>query len=506
MAVREQVPSVSQVLPAASLDAARRLSGFTDELDARAAAVLASRLHHVSLPAGGLLFRQGEIGDAVYFVRSGRIAVLVTRDDGREIRVAEAGPDEIVGEMALVSAEPRIASARALRDSALLRFSKAAYEALIAREPDALEPFVRVMTERVARAARASQAISAIRSSSPVTAEECAAAAAMTDAPALHAAVRQLYHRIAADLATILGAQDVNWFAFASRSSARVGLPSRDDLAVLPSAARAVAVVLPRALVARLQRWRAIEHAATALDRMDARVAEGVRQLVADIAPAFVQLIVRCAEEPSVDRARAAPLAAVLATGTADRRGPDLVAEAVRLYDEASAEPDSKVRSELILLGTTKLALFEQLRLERLVPEAINDAFEGFVPSAAPWLARLPRWLHAEQRAQAFVTRLARRLVWSRLVRIRLPYGSLRRGDDLPRASARVPFAEPLSTLRNVELAALFAQVERGRGTRAIDWSNLADRMRYLTCLFRRHQRSLELFEAPSWDESAPDS
>ena len=83
--------------------------------------------------------------------------------------------------MALVSEEPRIASARAHDDCALLRLSKTAYETLVAREPDALEPFVRLMTERVADAARASQGISAIRSSRPVTLEECAAVAAMTD-------------------------------------------------------------------------------------------------------------------------------------------------------------------------------------------------------------------------------------------------------------------------------------------------------------------------------------
>ena len=41
------------------------------------------QLHHVSLPAGGLLFRQGESGDAVYFVVAGHLTVVVTRDDGR---------------------------------------------------------------------------------------------------------------------------------------------------------------------------------------------------------------------------------------------------------------------------------------------------------------------------------------------------------------------------------------------------------------------------------------
>ena len=500
MAAREQVPSVSLVLPAATLDAARRLSGFTDGLDSKAAALLASRLHHVSLHAGGLLFRQGEIGDAVYFVRSGRIAVLVTRDDWREIRVAEAGPDEVIGEMALVSAEPRMASARALRDCGLLRFSKAAYEALLAREPDALEPFVRVMTDRVARAARTGQAMFALRSSSPVTLEECAAVVAIADAEALDAGIRRLYHRMAADLTVILGAQDANWFAFASRSSTCVGLPSRDDLPVLPVSGRAIGSLLPDAFVARLQRWRPIEHAGAALDRMNARVAEGVRGLVAEIVPAFVQLIAECAEEPVGGRARTTPLPAAPAPQPAHPRD-DLLAEAVRNYNEAAAEPDERVRAELVLLGTTKLALFEQQRLERLVSEAIDETVADLL-SPAGGLTGVSRWLLSGQRARGFVSRLARRLVWSRLVRIRLPDGSLRRGDDLPRGSARRPLAGPLAALRNDELAALVTRFGRGRGTRPVDWSDLPDRMRYLVTLFRAHQRRLELFEPPFADGS----
>ena len=180
------------------------------------------------------------------------------------------------------------------------------------------------------------------------------------------------------------------------------------------------------------------------------------------------------------------------------------MAQAIRLYDEASAETEPALRSELILLGTTKLAWFEQLRLERLVTAAVDDAMAGLVRSAVPSLVRLPGSRRIEDRLQRFVSQAARRLVWSRLNRVRLSAESLRRGDDLPPKTAP-PGSGPLSTLGNVELAMLLTQFERGRGTQPVDWSDLSDRMRYLTSVFRAEQRNLELFEPPLPEEVPAD-
>jgi CRP-like cAMP-binding protein len=501
MPPRENVPSLSIVLPKASVGAARQFAEFTGGLDERGGAIVAGRLHHVSLPAGGLLFRQGEHGDAVYFVMTGRLAVHVTRDDGREVRIAEVSPGDMAGELALVSDEPRLASARALRDCALLRLSKNAYEALLTHEPDAVAPFAEAIARRVARTARTRQAIAAIRSSSPVTLEECEALDSAADPAAIDTAIRQLCHRLATDLAAVLGAQDVNWFAFASRSLRCSGLPGRDDLPILPGAARVAALALPGPLAARLSDRRAIAAARAAWERLNTRVAEGTRQLLGDIAPAFVQLIEENADPPPDGRNPGAARRPTKAIG----RGQEMVAQAVRLYGEAAVETEPALRSELILLGTTKLAWFWQMRLERLVTEAVEDAMAGLARSAFPLLARVPGGRRIEERLQRFVNQAARRLVWSRLNRVRLSAESLERGDDLPPKTAP-PGSGPLSTLGNAELAILLTQFERGRGTQGVEWTDLTDRMRYLTSVFRAEQRNLELFEPPLPEEVAADS
>jgi putative ABC transport system ATP-binding protein len=67
-----------------------------------------------SLAGGELLFRQGDHGDLIYVVESGRIEIFVERSDGRDDRVNVVMPDRYFGELAPFLRVPRSASARAL--------------------------------------------------------------------------------------------------------------------------------------------------------------------------------------------------------------------------------------------------------------------------------------------------------------------------------------------------------------------------------------------------------
>ena len=63
---------------------------------------------------GERLFRQGAPGDALYCVAEGRVALTVRMPGGGDLRLAEVGPGELLGEMALLDAGPRSATATAL--------------------------------------------------------------------------------------------------------------------------------------------------------------------------------------------------------------------------------------------------------------------------------------------------------------------------------------------------------------------------------------------------------
>jgi EAL domain-containing protein (putative c-di-GMP-specific phosphodiesterase class I) len=79
----------------------------------------APRSDHLLLPAGTVLFREGDAGDSAYLVKSGSIEVFRVRG-GSEVTVGTMGPGEFFGEMAALDRRPRTAAARAIADSELI--------------------------------------------------------------------------------------------------------------------------------------------------------------------------------------------------------------------------------------------------------------------------------------------------------------------------------------------------------------------------------------------------
>lgn len=94
---------------------------------------LREHLAWVELGAGETLMRQGEAGDAMYLVVSGRLRAYLRDADGSERAVREMGRGQVVGEMALYTDEPRSATVVAIRDSVLVRLERAGFEQLLGR-------------------------------------------------------------------------------------------------------------------------------------------------------------------------------------------------------------------------------------------------------------------------------------------------------------------------------------------------------------------------------------
>jgi len=89
----------------------------------------------VSLPAGQLLFDEGDDGDAAYLVATGRLSVFKQDAAGEEVLIGQLGRGDIVGELSLIDGEPRSATVYAVRDTRLIRFSREAYELLLDQYP-----------------------------------------------------------------------------------------------------------------------------------------------------------------------------------------------------------------------------------------------------------------------------------------------------------------------------------------------------------------------------------
>jgi predicted acylesterase/phospholipase RssA/CRP-like cAMP-binding protein len=91
----------------------------------------------VAVPAGSLVFAEGDVGDAAYLVAVGRLRVLQrSRSGGGLVELGEVTRSGLVGELALLDGQPRRASVCAVRDSQLVRLSRGAYEELLQRYPE----------------------------------------------------------------------------------------------------------------------------------------------------------------------------------------------------------------------------------------------------------------------------------------------------------------------------------------------------------------------------------
>ena len=122
---------------------------LTADLGKEVRNALAAALEPVSLRSGETLLRQGEDGDALYFVVHGRLGALVDSDDGpRQVGRISAGM--VVGELALLGDVPRLATVVALRDSELLRLPRTAFDRITTEHPSALRALTATVVQRLA--------------------------------------------------------------------------------------------------------------------------------------------------------------------------------------------------------------------------------------------------------------------------------------------------------------------------------------------------------------------
>jgi len=99
-------------------------------LDFRSMEDIATEIEWVSLEPGEVLMRQGEAGDALCVVLSGRLGAFVSHIGGVDERVGEIVRGETVGDMAGFADERRSATVTALRHTLLAKLSRSSFDKL----------------------------------------------------------------------------------------------------------------------------------------------------------------------------------------------------------------------------------------------------------------------------------------------------------------------------------------------------------------------------------------
>ena len=110
----------------------RSLATLFGDIDPAALALLRGELQWVEVAGGEHLMRQGDVGDAMYLVISGRLRAFVAGDNGTPRLLREMARGQVIGELSLITDAPRSATVLALRDSMLVRLAKPAFTRLLA--------------------------------------------------------------------------------------------------------------------------------------------------------------------------------------------------------------------------------------------------------------------------------------------------------------------------------------------------------------------------------------
>jgi CRP-like cAMP-binding protein len=111
---------------------------------------IAASAHQIPLVRGDVLFKEGEVADALYIVVAGRLAIIIANEiDHRETVVSLMEEGDLFGEMAMLDQGPRSAMARALEPSTVLMLPHDAVRDALIREPAMLWGVTRLLAKRL---------------------------------------------------------------------------------------------------------------------------------------------------------------------------------------------------------------------------------------------------------------------------------------------------------------------------------------------------------------------
>jgi CRP-like cAMP-binding protein len=104
----------------------------------------------ITIPAGATFIREGEIGDCLYVILSGEASVVVPGAG----QVATRGPRSVIGEMAVISGQPRSADCVATTEITAIRVDRDEFWELLSERPPLALGVIAILTQRLDEAVK----------------------------------------------------------------------------------------------------------------------------------------------------------------------------------------------------------------------------------------------------------------------------------------------------------------------------------------------------------------
>ena len=100
------------------------------------------------IPKGTIFVNQGETGSTAYLIQSGSVRVFSEHGDNK-IELAELGPGQIIGEIALITDGERKASVEAIEDCNLVVITRAIFQERLDQSDQMIKAIVEMLSKRI---------------------------------------------------------------------------------------------------------------------------------------------------------------------------------------------------------------------------------------------------------------------------------------------------------------------------------------------------------------------
>jgi len=141
---------MSQPVSQMTIEALRSVPLFAS-LDDSAATELRNLLSDKIVPRNTRLFRQGDKGNAMYLIESGKVRISIHDDDKQELTLAELAQGDFFGEMSIIDGRQRSADAHVIEDARLAILSREAFLSFVRTNPDVALKMLSALTDRLRR-------------------------------------------------------------------------------------------------------------------------------------------------------------------------------------------------------------------------------------------------------------------------------------------------------------------------------------------------------------------
>lgn len=128
-------------------DLLRKVPMF-EKLEPSRLKLLAFTSQVATFPDGHILFREGDPSDSAYVIITGVVEILSHTDQG-DVVVATLGQNDLLGELAVITNSPRLATLRARGEVKALELSGDLFLKLIADNPDVALHVMRQLSDKL---------------------------------------------------------------------------------------------------------------------------------------------------------------------------------------------------------------------------------------------------------------------------------------------------------------------------------------------------------------------